>query len=98
MSNKNYEIEGQWFAVSECCVCSMRWLQPSSFEKRARDEGRRLTMYCPAGHAQSYAASRLDEVRKERDALRDSLAAAEARADRAEAAIAAAKKRKVARQ
>lgn len=83
----NYEINGQTFTVTECCQCSMRWLHPASFERRARDEGRRLTMWCPAGHAQSYTISRLDQVREERDRLRDKLAAAEARADEAEAAL-----------
>jgi hypothetical protein len=44
--------------TEECCACGMVFALPSGFQKQRRND--HANFYCPAGHAQHYAAGSAD--------------------------------------
>jgi hypothetical protein len=70
--------------IEECCRCHIAFAMPADFQRQCTDAGPKMTFCCPVGHAQHYTVSEVNR-------LKDELAQAQRRADRAQTAARAAR-------
>lgn len=65
----NRQIE---YVEERCITCDMLFFVPKEFQDRRRKD--KMSFYCPLGHAQAYAESEADRLRRERDRLKQDAA------------------------
>jgi hypothetical protein len=70
-----FTIAGEEFALLSCGACGIRWLTPKRFDDDKREGGGNF--YCPNGHSRVYRDSTTDQLRRERDHLRQQMARVE---------------------
>jgi hypothetical protein len=59
--------------TEQCCACQMLFAMPADLKRRLRNNHE--SFYCPAGHKQHYTGETdADQLRRERDRLKQSLA------------------------
>lgn len=82
-----------------CCVCGIKFAMPTAFYWACSEDSAK-SFFCPSGHKQHFAESRVDRLSRENERLRNANAALIARNDnlrRAEAAQRGAKTRAIRR-
>jgi hypothetical protein len=63
-----------------CCSCHIRFAVPQSYWQACQDDSR-FWFYCPNGHRQHFTTNDFDEIRRERDRLKQENARLNAVAD-----------------
>lgn len=56
------------FNALRCCQCGVEFALLEYFQNERRRDGK--TFYCPNGHAQTYGDTEADQLRRERDRLK----------------------------
>jgi len=55
---------------THCGVCHIRFAMPTSLFAQCKEQGHKKPFWCPAGHELIFRDSELDQVRRERDRLK----------------------------
>jgi hypothetical protein len=60
--------------TEECPTCGILFAWPEDFHRNVRQAGKARCWYCPVGHVIQWDTSEADEIRRERDRLKQQLA------------------------